>query len=64
MVKADIFWVKRKRKVYYLTETTYEKCFLKSFKFFNLKDFLFFEYICKMYILEDIKRNCKKSRFM
>ena len=31
--------------------------FSKTFKFLNLKYFLFYKYICKMYILADIKRN-------
>ena len=30
----------------------------------NVKDFIFYEYICKMYILTDLKWNCKKSRFI
>ena len=30
----------------------------------KLKDFIFYKYICKVYILADIKRNCKKSRFI
>ena len=28
----------------------------KPFKFLNSKDFIFYEYICKMYILADITR--------
>ena len=38
--------------------------FFKKFQFLNLKDFSFYKYICKMYILADIKRNCRKSRFI
>ena len=70
MVKADTFWVKEKNKVYWKTKTTYE-IFTKSLKFLNLKhyfynekDFLFYKYICKMYILADIKWNCKNSWFI
>ena len=28
------------------------------------REFLFYKYICKMCILADIKRNCRKSRFI
>ena len=27
----------------------------------NLKDFIFYKYICKMYILADIKRICENQ---
>ena len=57
MVKANIFCVKEKNKVYKETKTTYK------FLFFYLKDFTFYDYICKMYILTEIKRSCRKSRF-
>ena len=36
----------------------------KSFLFFYLKDFMFYKYICKMYILADIQRNGRISRFI
>ena len=35
-----------------------------TFLFFYLKDFKFDKYICNMYNLADIKRNCRKSRFI
>ena len=35
-----------------------------KFFIFNEKDIIFYKYICKMYILADIKLNCKKSRFI
>ena len=41
---------------------TYEKKYSKSLKF--LKDFIFYKYIYKMYLLADIKINCGKSRFI
>ena len=36
----------------------------KKFLLFNLKDFISDKHICKMYILVDIKGNCKKSRLI
>ena len=30
----------------------------------NVKDVIFYNYIFEMYILADIKRNCRKSRFI
>ena len=41
-----------------------KKILPETFKFFNLKDFIIYEYICKMYILADIKRNYIKSIFI
>ena len=38
--------------------------FPKSFNLFNSKDFVFNTYIYKMYILENITRNFRKSRFV
>ena len=36
----------------------------KTFLFFNLKDFIFYKFICNMYFFADIKSNCRKSRFI
>ena len=36
----------------------------KTFLFFYVKDFIFDRYICNMYILADIKWNCRKSRYI
>ena len=36
----------------------------KNISLQHLKDFIFYEYICKMYIYADIKRICRKSRFI
>ena len=34
---------------------TYDFSDTKKFLFFNVKDFIFYKYICEMYILADIK---------
>ena len=57
--------VKLKRKMKFIkirTKTT--KKLPKTFQFSNLKDFIFYKYICEMYIFADIKRNCRKSKFI
>ena len=55
-----------KRKIKFINKQRRHKNFFspKSFNFLNLKDFKFYKYIVKMYILADIKRNCRKSRFI
>ena len=30
----------------------------------KIKDFVFYKYICKIYIMADISENCRKSRFI
>ena len=40
-----------KIKIYIEIRTTFEDFFNKQFLFFNLKDFMFNKYICKMYKL-------------
>ena len=41
-----------------------QKILPKTFVFFNLKDFIFYKFICNMYFLADIKRNWRISRFI
>ena len=60
MIKADISVSKR----ILINIDDIRKILPKSFLIFNLKDFIFFKYIFKVYILADIKRNYKKSRFI
>ena len=38
------------------------KTFFLKFVIFNLKDFIFYRYICKMYILADVKRFIQEQR--
>ena len=69
MVKTDIFWVKeknkkREKKSLLINKDDTRKNFTKKFNFFILKDFIFDKYIWQVFILTDIKRNCKKSRFI
>ena len=45
-------------------KTTFEKILKQKICYFNEKDFIFFNYSCKMYILAHIKLNCKNSRFI
>ena len=53
-VKDDIFFVTEKTKVHSEMKKTYEKKFVTKNKYFNLKDFTYYKYICKMYTLADI----------
>ena len=41
-------FIKEQRRLLIFTDT-------KKFVFFNVKDFIFLKYICKIYILADIK---------
>ena len=40
----------------HVTKTTFEKKWKERKIFFNVKDFLFYKYICEMRILSDIKK--------
>ena len=54
MVRADIFHVEEKNKVYKIyieTKTTFETFLNQKLLFLNLKDFIFYKHICKMYTL-------------
>ena len=48
--------------IYIGTKTTLEKIYL--FLFFNLFFFIFYKYICEMYIWADLKLNFRKLRFI
>ena len=61
--KSKISYLKRKIKFLNKKRRHMQICFQKVF-FLYLKDFIFYKYICKMYILADIERNCRKSRFL
>ena len=65
MVKADIFWEKNQKNpdLYRNKDDFWKKLNKKSLSF-NEKDFIFYTYICKMFILEDIRWNCKNLRFI
>ena len=63
-VKVDILWDKEKNKIYKNKKRPHTKFYQKLFYFLIKKDFIFYKYIWKMYILADIKRNCRKSRFI
>ena len=56
MVKAD--------KSLLINEDDIQNFLPKTFLFFSLIDFIFYRYICQMYKMADIKRNCRKSRFI
>ena len=56
--------VKQKNKFYLETKTTYEKILPQSLKKFYFKDFIFYKNTWEMYILADIKSNCRKSKFI
>ena len=63
-ILADMNRNCRKKKIYIGTKTTFEKIQNQKIVFFNKKDFIFYKYICKMYISADMKWNCKNSRFI
>ena len=64
MVKLIFSELKRKIKFINKRRRHTKNVVKKVFDFFNLKDFLFYKYICEVYNLANIRRNCKKSRFM
>ena len=54
-ILADMNRNCRKKKIYIGTKTTFEKIQNQKIVFFNKKDFIFYKYICKMYISADMK---------
>ena len=50
-------------EIYIVTKTTFEKNLNKKFLFLNIKDFLFFKYICEIYKLQNIRfsKKCEKQ---
>ena len=63
-ILTDSKWNCKKFKIYKETKKTLGKKLTKKFIYSNLKDLIFNKYICKMYILADIKCNCSKPRFI
>ena len=50
--------------LYSKKDDVWKKIKTKNSNFFDLKDFIFYKHICKMYIMVDIKGNCKTTRFI
>ena len=60
-----VFWwifkdIVENQDLYRERQTTFEKICNKIFLLFDLKDFIVYKHICKMYILADISGNYRK----
>ena len=58
-ILANIKEIVENQDLYKNEDDLWKKFENKKFAIFNEKDFIFYKYICKMYILADIKWNCK-----